>query len=185
MFSRELKTGLVVLLAGLILYFGISYLKNSTLLDKGITIYSVYERVDGLIGSQPVNINGLSVGRIESINFHPDQSGRVVVSMRIDSDYPIPVNSLALIKSSDLLGAKEISLQIGSGKVLIEDGDTLRSAIEESLGDAIKVMEKSELVADTLGEHVFDFFLRNKRAEWEEYRSQVTAYELDRYLPVL
>jgi phospholipid/cholesterol/gamma-HCH transport system substrate-binding protein len=63
MFSRELKTGLVVLLAGLILYFGISYLKNSTLLDKGITIYSVYERVDGLIGSQPVNINGLSVGR--------------------------------------------------------------------------------------------------------------------------
>ena len=137
MFSRELKTGLVVLFAGLILYFGISYLKNSTLLDKGITIYSVYERVDGLIGSQPVNINGLSVGRIESIDFHPDQSGRVVVSMRIDSDYPIPVNSLALIKSSDLLGAKEISLQIGSGKVLIEDGDTLRSAIEESLGDAI------------------------------------------------
>jgi glutamine synthetase len=46
-------------------------------------------------------------------------------------------------------------------------------------------MEKSELVAETLGEHVFDFFLRNKRAEWEEYRSQVTTYELDKYLPVL
>jgi glutamine synthetase len=46
-------------------------------------------------------------------------------------------------------------------------------------------MEKSELVAETLGEHVFDFFLRNTRAEWEEYRSQVTAYELDKYLPVL
>ena len=36
-------------------------------------------------------------------------------------------------------------------------------------------MERSELVAETLGEHVFDFFLRNKRAEWEEYRAQVTA----------
>jgi glutamine synthetase len=46
-------------------------------------------------------------------------------------------------------------------------------------------MERSELVAETLGEHVFDFFLRNKRAEWEEYRAQVTPYELDRYLPVL
>ena len=57
--------------------------------------------------------------------------------------------------------------------------------LPQSLGDAIKVMEKSELVADTLGEHVFDFFLRNKRAEWQEYRKQVTAYELDRYLPVL
>src|SRR5664280_173344 len=54
-----------------------------------------------------------------------------------------------------------------------------------SLADAITAMERSELVAETLGEHVFDFFLRNKRAEWLEYRHQVTAYELDRYLPVL
>ena len=46
-------------------------------------------------------------------------------------------------------------------------------------------MENSELVADALGEHVFDFFLRNKKREWEEYRSQVTAFELERYLPVL
>ncbi len=36
-------------------------------------------------------------------------------------------------------------------------------------------MEGSELVAETLGEHIFDFFLRNKRAEWEDYRNQVTA----------
>ena len=54
-----------------------------------------------------------------------------------------------------------------------------------SLGQAIREMEKSELVAETLGEHVFDFFLRNKRAEWAEYRAQVTQFELDRYLPVL
>ncbi len=54
-----------------------------------------------------------------------------------------------------------------------------------SLEDAIKAMEASELVAETLGEHVFDFFLRNKRAEWAEYRRQVTAFELNRYLPVL
>jgi glutamine synthetase len=47
------------------------------------------------------------------------------------------------------------------------------------------MMEKSELVAETLGEHVFDYFLRNKRSEWEEYRRQVTQWELDRYLPVL
>jgi glutamine synthetase len=54
-----------------------------------------------------------------------------------------------------------------------------------SLDEAIKVMEKSELVAETLGEHVFDYFLRNKRSEWDEYRKQVTQWELDRYLPVL
>jgi glutamine synthetase len=54
-----------------------------------------------------------------------------------------------------------------------------------SLDEAIIAMERSELVAETLGEHVFDFFLRNKKAEWEEYRRQVTTWELDRYLPRL
>jgi glutamine synthetase len=54
-----------------------------------------------------------------------------------------------------------------------------------SLNQAIAIMERSELVAETLGEHVYDFFLRNKRAEWDEYRRQVTQWELDRYLPSL
>jgi glutamine synthetase len=54
-----------------------------------------------------------------------------------------------------------------------------------SLSDAITALESSELMAETLGEHVFDFFLRNKRAEWESYRQQVTPFELTRYLPVL
>jgi glutamine synthetase len=54
-----------------------------------------------------------------------------------------------------------------------------------SLNQAIAAMEKSELIAETLGEHVYDFFLRNKRAEWDDYRRQVTAWELDRYLPMM
>lgn len=54
-----------------------------------------------------------------------------------------------------------------------------------SLSEAIEAMEESELVAETLGEHTFDFFLRNKRAEWADYRGQVTAFELERYLPRL
>jgi glutamine synthetase len=57
--------------------------------------------------------------------------------------------------------------------------------LPESLDQAISLMEESELVAETLGEGVFDFFLRNKRAEWADYRRQVTPYELTRYLPVL
>ncbi|HEY4572079.1 MAG TPA: type I glutamate--ammonia ligase [Kribbella sp.] len=54
-----------------------------------------------------------------------------------------------------------------------------------SLAEAISAMEDSELVAETLGEHVFDFFLRNKRAEWQDYRRQVTPFELNKLLPVL
>ena len=58
-------------------------------------------------------------------------------------------------------------------------------ALPGSLHEAIEEMEKSELVADTLGEHVFEWFVRNKRAEWLEYKTQVTQFELDRYLPSL
>jgi glutamine synthetase len=43
-------------------------------------------------------------------------------------------------------------------------------------------MEKSELVVEALGEHIVDWFLRNKRREWMEYKTQVTPYELNRYL---
>ena len=57
--------------------------------------------------------------------------------------------------------------------------------LPRSLDSAIALMENSELVAETLGEHVFDFFLRNKRAEFEEYRTQVTPWELSKSLPSL
>ena len=54
-----------------------------------------------------------------------------------------------------------------------------------SLGEALDLMEKSELVKECLGEHVFYSFIRNKRAEWDAYRAQVTEYEIKRYLPIL
>ena len=50
---------------------------------------------------------------------------------------------------------------------------------------ATAIRQDSELVAEALGEQVFDFFLRNKREEWQEYRRHVTQFELDRYMPVL
>ena len=54
-----------------------------------------------------------------------------------------------------------------------------------SLGEAIDLMEGSELVRECLGEHVFYSLIRNKRAEWDTYRAQVTEYEIKRYLPIL
>jgi glutamine synthetase len=94
---------------------------------------------------------------------------------------------------------------LGAGLKGIEEGYDLPAAAEDdvwsltsaerkamghtplpaSLHDAIRAMEDSELVADILGEQVFDHFLRNKRAEWQDYRLQVTPYELKRNLGIL
>jgi glutamine synthetase len=57
--------------------------------------------------------------------------------------------------------------------------------LPQDLDAALQIMEGSELVAETLGEHVFDYFLKNKWQEWREYQNQVTPYELKRLLQVL
>ena len=54
-----------------------------------------------------------------------------------------------------------------------------------SLGEAIALAERSELLAEALGEHIYNSFIENKKIEWREYRSTVTDYELSKYLPIL
>ena len=57
--------------------------------------------------------------------------------------------------------------------------------LPSTLADALDSMEESELVQDALGPHVFEWFLRNKRREWERYQTHVSRFELDNYLPML
>jgi glutamine synthetase len=54
--------------------------------------------------------------------------------------------------------------------------------LPQSLSDALRTMESSSLVADALGDHIFEWFLRNKRAEWRSYKTHISQFETDRYL---
>ena len=58
-------------------------------------------------------------------------------------------------------------------------------ALPASLSDAVRAMKKSDLVAATLGEQVFDYVIRNKRKEWIEYRRQITRQEIEQFLKVV
>ncbi|MCK0114083.1 type I glutamate--ammonia ligase [Ornithinimicrobium sp. F0845] len=99
-----------------------------------------------------------------------------------------PYLSFALILAAGLKGVREgyeLPPEAEDDVWALTDGERRAMGIDElpqSLSEAIQVMESSELVAETLGETVFDFFLRNKRQEWYDYRAQVTPFELDRYL---
>ncbi len=59
------------------------------------------------------------------------------------------------------------------------------STLPASLWEAVQLTEKSELVRKALGDHVLNAFIENKRIEWDQYRTQVTEYELKKYLPIL
>jgi glutamine synthetase len=74
---------------------------------------------------------------------------------------------------------EETRLNLFDQKSASEAGVT---TLPRSLDEALYEMENSELVQEALGEHIFEWFLRNRRAEWESYSRHVTQFELDRYL---
>lgn len=87
----------------------------------------------------------------------------------IEGNYELPEEAAANLY--ELSGEQRLAEGIG--------------ALPGSLAEAVDAMERSELVAETLGEHVFEWFVRNKRAEWADYKAEVTAFELRRYLTAL
>lgn len=123
--------------------------------------------------------------------YKPQKGNSTRIEFRSVDSACNPYLALAVILAAGLEGIEQdYPLPPGAEDDVWSLTDVERRALgieplPQGLNEAIRVMERSELVARTLGEHVFDFFLRNKWAEWEEYRRQVTAFELDRYLPIL
>ncbi len=135
--SNEFKVGIITILALLLLFWGFNYLKGNNLFENDRTFYAVYERVDGLSSSRPVMVNGLKVGQVKSVYFHPDGSGRLMVKMAMENDIQISRNTIARISSSDLLGDKMIDFALGDDPNPAKSGDTLSSEIQLSLADEV------------------------------------------------
>ena len=99
-----------------------------------------------------------------------------------------PYLAFSVILAAGLRGIKEgYELPQEADANLFEIGDDMLEKLgigqlPQSMSDALRVMERSELVAEALGEHIFEWFLRNKRAEWRGYKTHISQYELNRYL---
>jgi glutamine synthetase len=123
--------------------------------------------------------------------YKPGKANSTRIEVRSPDPACNPYLALAVLLSAGLTGIeREYELPPGAeedvGRISDEERRILGyTDLPHNLADALRTMEDSELVAETLGEHVFDFFLRNKRAEWLDYRAKVTPYELERYLSVL
>jgi phospholipid/cholesterol/gamma-HCH transport system substrate-binding protein len=135
--SNEVKIGMIVISGVAILVWGLNYLKGKGVFSHTKKIHAIYERVDGLVASNPVRINGFKVGLVEDVQLHPDHSGRLLVSMAVENDIFVPNNSIARIVSTDLIGAKAIDLMLGTGKENIRNDDTLKSDLEPNIKDVV------------------------------------------------
>jgi phospholipid/cholesterol/gamma-HCH transport system substrate-binding protein len=135
--SKEVKVGLVTVIAIGCFLYGFSFLKGKDFFSTQRKFYAVYDNIDGLVEGNPLMINGFIVGMIGHIELSKDTSKNVIVTLVLNEEVDIPDNSIAKVVSSNILGSKAVELEIGSGTVYAESGDTLASAQEENLKSSV------------------------------------------------
>ena len=133
MFTREVKTALLVLTSIALLIFGYYFLKGNNLLDGSRTFYAVYDDVEGLAKSSKVTINGLEVGNVTDIEFG-DARGNLVVTFTVENDFEFSKNSIARIYGGGIIGGKSLAIvPTYEPGLKAKNRDTLVSEIEEGL----------------------------------------------------
>lgn len=126
--TREIKVAVLVILSIVLFYWGFVFLKGKNLFDSSNKLYAVYDNVAGLVISAPVTINGLNIGKVNTIEMLPD--GKMRVELVITNEQiQIAKSSIAQIMDSGLIGGREIAiLNNFSDKNFVESGDTLKTS---------------------------------------------------------
>jgi len=135
--GKEILVGLLVLISLAFLFWGINFLKGKHLFSEERIFYGVYSNIEGLVKSNPVLINGLHVGQVKDLYFHPDGTPNVIVVITLSNQIHIPDNSVARIYSSDLMGSKAVEIKLGNSPHFAHTGDTLITDVEISLKEEV------------------------------------------------
>ncbi|MFM9138195.1 MAG: type I glutamate--ammonia ligase [Actinomycetota bacterium] len=123
----------------------------------------------------------------------PKRANPLATRIEYRSPDPVcnPYLAFSAILAAGLRGIEqnyELPLEADSNLFEMDDAALDKLGVQQlpqSLADALKLMEDSQLVAETLGDHIFEWFLRNKRAEWRGYKTHISQFETDRYLKSL
>lgn len=134
-FSKELKAGLIAILAivGFIILF--QFMKGKNLFSTDDVYYVKYDNVEGLQKSNPVSINGLKVGQVEDIKPVSLSNGKIyfVVKITLDDNFTFSKKSIVEIYEPGLMSGKELRIQLGYGNPAAKNGDTLTGNFQPSM----------------------------------------------------
>jgi phospholipid/cholesterol/gamma-HCH transport system substrate-binding protein len=145
-FSKEVKVGLFMISAIVILYFGFNFLKGIDFFSSSNKYYAIYKNVDKLTESNQIFLNGYAVGRVSDIIIQQHKD-RVLVELSIESDIVVNRASVAVL-NGELLGGRFIQLLVGKSDDILQPEDTIRSDVAKGLADFIT--ENAEPVAANL-----------------------------------
>jgi phospholipid/cholesterol/gamma-HCH transport system substrate-binding protein len=138
--SNETKVGALTVIAITIIILGFNFLRGKTIFKSGNFIYAKYADTKGLIVSNPVFVNGYQVGSVFEIENQKDDLTQIIVSVKLNEPYKIPVNSVATIQDNPL-GISSISIVLGNATAFFKSGDTIKTAPANSLlGDFVNTL---------------------------------------------
>lgn len=146
--SKEFKVGLLAIISGTILYLGFNYLKGKDFFSKTNKYYTIYANIDGLNVSNPVIVNGFSVGRVSAIRIMQELENKVLVELDVDENVVLGDSTIATLTNEDFLGSKAILLQIGRVTTPAQNGDTLKSGFDKGLAE---LLERAQPLTDNIG----------------------------------
>ena len=131
-FSKEIKAGLIAILAvvGFVVLF--QFMKGRSLFTTDNIFYAKYDNVEGLTQSSPVSINGLKVGQVDKIMPQTSKDGKIhfIVKITVDDNFEFSKNSNLEIFEPSLMGGKEMRVNLFYGGPTAKDGDTLKGAFK-------------------------------------------------------
>ncbi|ESU25565.1 hypothetical protein FSS13T_18020 [Flavobacterium saliperosum S13] len=107
--TREVKTAILVIGSILLFFWGYSFLKGKNLFDTTRKFYVVYDNVEGLAPSAAVTINGLTVGKVNTITIQ-EKTGKLLVEIQMDNEVPVAKSSTASIYEPGFIGGKQIAI---------------------------------------------------------------------------
>ena len=154
-YSKYVKLGFLIVISLAILFWGLNYLKGNDIFKQNKNYFVVYERIDGLLESNKVTMNGYQIGQVKNIIFAPNKSGNLIVNLVIDASFEIPVNSLAQIVSSDIMGTRSIRMILSDENTFYQSNDTIPGAIESDLKEQVSlqvlpIKNKAEQLLSTI-----------------------------------
>jgi len=113
--------------------WGFNFLKDQKLYDQTRYFYAEYANVQGLAPKSPITINGLKVGSVTSITFHPSKKGILIAHLNLTNDIEFSKNSVAQIYSPDFISGKSLKINLSHEGALAVSGDTLKGEIDSGI----------------------------------------------------
>ncbi len=135
-FTREVKVGLMAVVAIFVLYFGLNYLKGIDIFSPINSYYAAYENIGGLVPSSPVYVKGFKVGQVEEVKYDFTKKVAFVVRVSVSKDIKLPKGTKVELFDDGLMGGKAIQLvyePITATQEMYNPGDTIESQVGTGL----------------------------------------------------